>query len=622
MPKDYVSGLEDRLKVVERMMERHDNLLTGHLAACGRPRSIDTGRSIPDLPSRDGGIRLDASRLEDGDADAPTDGMGITFVDERSSAFFGESSNITFVRHLLRAAENTKHEDSGRKISSVHDDPQTEHHVMEVAGELSPLTCEIDQRLDASATVLPSADEMEQLMSVYFDIYGLLFPFLHEPTFMQIYNDFKASGFRKVSRTWLGVLNMIFAMASNIDRKTTPSAKERFEKAHTFYSRAIALCSAASRRTVTLDIVHYLLLVVLYLQGTQRSIQTWSIHGLLVRTAIALGLHCDYAAQRVSPIQQEIRRRTWHTMYCLDKVLSVTFGRPGAITEDLMRIPLPMSWPATPNAASSPGTKQDIADFLGYSVRLYQIMGKSVAQQYNNNIGASGFEMDELTSIQVAGEIRAELRRWLSDLPESLSICEVDSPELIQTSKQNKLRTILTLRYHNMNILIHRPLLSAVLRYLAAIDPKSAEPLPYKAQLSMAEANECIASSQSTISIIHHVLTNVESKDNNLGVWFFTLYYCKYPTLAPEKQTLADSRPVFTATMMLCSHMLWAQHGGVHNGQAIIATDCGFMKKAIEALRKLDDKNPLVQLCLKYIEFFRDSQYPKGKLRVATNCSC
>ena len=67
---------------------------------------------------------------------------------------------------------------------------------------------------------------------------------------------------------------------------------------------------------------------------------------------------------------------------------------------------------------------------------------------------------------------------------------------------------------------------------------------------------------------------------------------------------------------MLCSHMLWAQHGNVHNGKAIIADDCSFMKKAIEALRKLDNKNPLVHLCLKYIEFFRDSQYPKGMARL------
>ncbi|KAM3527723.1 hypothetical protein NHJ13051_002761 [Beauveria bassiana] len=50
-------------------------------------------------------MEIDASIVESEDSgtemDARTDGLAITFVDERAAAYFGESSNIGFVRYLV-----------------------------------------------------------------------------------------------------------------------------------------------------------------------------------------------------------------------------------------------------------------------------------------------------------------------------------------------------------------------------------------------------------------------------------------------------------------------------------------------------------------------------------------
>lgn len=74
--------------------------------------------------------------------------------------------------------------------------------------------------------------------------------------------------------------------------------------------------------------VQYLLLMGQYLQGTQKSIQTWTIHGLAVKAAFQLGLHSSEASKRFAPLEREIRKRVWFGCVILDRSVvqvSLTF---------------------------------------------------------------------------------------------------------------------------------------------------------------------------------------------------------------------------------------------------------------------------------------------------------
>ena len=88
-------------------------------------------------------------------------------------------------------------------------------------------------------------------------------------------------------------------------------------------------------------VVQFLLLMGQYLQGTQRSVETWTIHGLAVKAALQLGLHSSKASKHLSPLIQEYRKRTWYGCVILDRTLSMTFGRPAAIPEDYVMTDLP-----------------------------------------------------------------------------------------------------------------------------------------------------------------------------------------------------------------------------------------------------------------------------------------
>ena len=60
-----------------------------------------------------------------------------------------------------------------------------------------------------------------------------------------------------------------------------------------------------------------------------------------IRMAQSLGLHVDQSfRQSTSQIEQQMRLRIWHTCIHLDRLLSMTFGRPSMIDKQI-DVPIP-----------------------------------------------------------------------------------------------------------------------------------------------------------------------------------------------------------------------------------------------------------------------------------------
>ena len=100
---------------------------------------------------------------------------------------------------------------------------------------------------------LPSEFETRVLMRSYFSNTGLLFPFIHEPTFLETYEHMKAGHFTKVRRTWLGLLNMILALASSTSACSDTSTIDIRSESDVFYQRAYELCKRQMLRGTSLE---------------------------------------------------------------------------------------------------------------------------------------------------------------------------------------------------------------------------------------------------------------------------------------------------------------------------------------------------------------------------------
>ncbi|KAI3585563.1 fungal-specific transcription factor domain-containing protein [Fusarium oxysporum f. sp. albedinis] len=353
VPKDIFAALEAKVKLLETNIEQHNgrlNLVESTLKSSG---SLRQDVVLP-LHHQPGNVVVNIDEIpENGAGQSMTDGMAVSFVDEQDCGFFGPSSNIALMRHILRAVD-TKRTQQCNQTSLT---PASEYSAYEggLVSNLSAFPTTSSESQKAGANLLPPDEVMQRLIRAYFDNTGLLFPYIHEQEFLDTYERFRASGFRgNVRRTWLGLLNMILAMATCTSCWEDSGSETTFEESDVYYRRAQELCHTQMFRGTTLETVQYLLLTSQYLQGTHKSVHTWTVHGLAVKAAMSIGLHSRDIASKFTPLQQEIRKRTWFGCILLDRSLSLTFGRPCAIPEEYIRLDLPKTLPVPETQTTQP----------------------------------------------------------------------------------------------------------------------------------------------------------------------------------------------------------------------------------------------------------------------------
>jgi len=110
------------------------------------------------------------------------------------------------------------------------------------------------------------------LLHRYFSYPGYFFPYVHEDTFLETYQQIKSAKYPSVRRSWLGLFNIILAMAVSTTIDDNIDAAERFQNSDVYYQRAYGLCGKMMLRGTSLEIgwlliiLPNLLLMLLYLQ--------------------------------------------------------------------------------------------------------------------------------------------------------------------------------------------------------------------------------------------------------------------------------------------------------------------------------------------------------------------
>ena len=110
---------------------------------------------------------------------------------------------------------------------------------------------------------LPPEDRAWDLIEQYFQKTGQLLPFIHEASFRETYLQMRREGFRKISRTWLGLLNIVLAISATLSAKDDISAEERIQESDVYYQRANGLCDRDSKRNASLEMGMHTLILAL-----------------------------------------------------------------------------------------------------------------------------------------------------------------------------------------------------------------------------------------------------------------------------------------------------------------------------------------------------------------------
>lgn len=107
---------------------------------------------------------------------------------------------------------------------------------------------------EGSIFSLPPEDQTRRLIDEYFSNTGLLFPYIHKSTFLETYQEMMSTDLRRVRRSWLGLLNMILAMATSATYSSDLTSPQRAAKSGVFFLRALGLCESQMRSGGSLEI--------------------------------------------------------------------------------------------------------------------------------------------------------------------------------------------------------------------------------------------------------------------------------------------------------------------------------------------------------------------------------
>ncbi|CEL11170.1 hypothetical protein ASPCAL14275 [Aspergillus calidoustus] len=589
--KEHFQAIENRLNQLESLLRENSS----------SPRG--TKRSHSDVESTHRTVPTPNSTLSDGVTRASighqgsADGMGVlVFGDEEDRAYFGPSSNISFTsdisRTLKRLSRSRGNFTPGSRHTSLFD-----LHIARVSRPSSPVAHPTPwtangSHLESTPTsifYLPPDEETLSLIDQYFADTGMLFPYIHEETFRETYAQLK-SNHTVTRRTWLGVLNIVLALATLSTVLPVGDGEKRRVEAEAFYHRANALCAEHVMNGASLEIVQYLLLVTQYMQGTRSSNQTWTTHGLAVKVALQLGLHSAETSKRLPPVEREMRKRTWFGCVVLDRNLSMTFGRPPSIPEHYSRLELPIYYDTFEERQRQIEARQRCrysTDSFNATIRLSCVLSRTLDLIYDSNLGTE----EKIPSYELITRIlrlRQSLEEWTTPLPTHMTLIKAQEcmTDIGKNPTIDRFRIILTMRYHNLRLLIHRAILMRLCELIDDCDDVDSSDTLVLQDIARSTVYISIESATEMIGIVRSLVEMQWAQRGLLGVWWCALYHT------------FDAALVIFTVFLLAKRSSFISLPAPHSTYSLKTTFFG----CIQPLQHLDVGNPTISKCCRRLE--------------------
>ena len=299
-----------------------------------------------------------------------------------------------------------------------------------------------ERKLDLTPLDTSPARDGIVILNAYFTYIHPMIPLVEEQSFRETY----LSGRRHDSR-WLALLNMVFAMGSIAATNSDDSSHD------IYYRRARKHLGMDCLGSVHLETIQALTIMGgYYLHYIQEPNLANSVMGAALRMATSLGLHREYVEGRSRAMihnpafSDDMRRRIWWCMFCLDTWAGATLGRPSmgrwghAIT-----IKPPVYGDDRGQGISIIGLNENIA-FCKIATALEDALA-----------------ICPLVPPIEAASLDAQFVSWFNNLPPLLQ-GNTPCPENVHTT-----RSIMRWRYQAARMVLHRPVfLSYAMRRIPA----------------------------------------------------------------------------------------------------------------------------------------------------------
>ncbi|KAH8886226.1 hypothetical protein GQ53DRAFT_614420, partial [Thozetella sp. PMI_491] len=333
--------------------------------------------------------------------------------------YIGPSGSLQFLAQLRRllishgangAAAKFTQDDTAQALEADStqvgtDDPEPEHDqrtdlVIPPAGHSpSSVNSSIAQDFTAPSAEdirgqrreLPPPEAMEPLLQSYWRHVHPDYPLFHRGTFEDEYEAFlsqskqwrqnpSATDAHSCDWGWMSCLRMMLVFGS-LSEPRIP---------HVDHGALRRQCVTATRRLLpqmvsrcTLSNVRALVLLSLFLHSNNERNASWVLLGAAVRSSVALGLHRSSALSSFRPIEREVRKRVFCTLYGFEQFLASSLGRPGGLNDVDIEV-------NPPKGGFLDGGSADGNQLTELSSSLHQILAKArIVSERHNSDGTS-----------------------------------------------------------------------------------------------------------------------------------------------------------------------------------------------------------------------------------------
>ncbi|KAG7751785.1 hypothetical protein KL911_004363 [Ogataea haglerorum] len=291
-----------------------------------------------------------------------------------------------------------------------------------------------------------SKDLALQFVKAYLDHNNRSYPILNESEFLDKVATvdfdcfFQSRG--NFDTSFFFELNMIAAIGcTTLERAGVIDKSKGYSKYFSSKSMSL-LTSAVSFQDISS--VRSLVLLGIYSFFDPKGLYSWSIVGILTRIAVSLGLNRkirDVEAKRMTPAEIEMRHRLFWAVFNMDRLISTSFGRPVAIRDDDINVPLPE--PIDGEGAETVSVTRNIIEMR----RIEGMILTNVHCVKSSDIYPTAEDKNEILN-----KIRQDIEKWYSNsrLLSSKSSQKGNISFLESTAW-------FSARYYHMLMLLYRP---------------------------------------------------------------------------------------------------------------------------------------------------------------------
>uniref|UniRef100_A0A8H7K9X2 Zn(2)-C6 fungal-type domain-containing protein n=1 Tax=Bionectria ochroleuca TaxID=29856 RepID=A0A8H7K9X2_BIOOC len=464
----------------------------------------ETGSYIPPTQG-------DPDNIEVDEDEQPSDAMGAsegTPINSNNSLFFGPSSAAAYMKSVQETLGTGGHGLHGAEDGVSSTVSRASHR------RQMKLKRDMENLLDG--LTLPTRRLADALLEVYWDSIHPFYPILHKPSFMRRYNEIWSQadssrdelhyfdGNVQRLRAFHATLNIALALGCIRARSDASSLKS----AKTYYDRSSQLLQEADMEQGSIQLVQALVLTAQYLQSTDMANRCWITIGNAIRIAQGIGVQLDRPSE--SQAEREERRRTWWCCILMDRVLSMTFGRPVMVVwRTVVPKPEPIddeSLSEKPGSSREPMTLQELSAnaFFSQTLKLTDVLMLVLTNFYRpvEERRISTLSNDPISKLTLVVEVDNELARWRQQLPQHL----IFQPSEL-SGETNPIYTrqaaLLHFRYLHLRILLFRPitidLSSGIL--LAATEPQRST--DFQHMVITGCVRSCVSAAQELVDLLH-----------------------------------------------------------------------------------------------------------------------